>query len=209
MVSEVGQAGIIGLLNSGNSGGSGNAVLDAFGDGGGTAGNLDEVISAVTSLASAGETKSSTARVGTSGGRVTGSANVTDLLSGVGASGSTSIGRKGSISIALESAGVSGKAKSAAYRSHEEISSVINLHNAAIEYCFKRETKLNPNLRGEILVQLVIDFTGRVKSVGILESSFQNSALESCITSRIRSWRFKPISRQEGDVTVRQKYIFN
>ncbi len=36
----------------------------------------------------------------------------------------------------------------------------------------------------------------------------RNKKVESCIIGRIRGWRFKPIDKAEGDVTVRQKYIF-
>jgi TonB family protein len=142
------------------------------------------------------------------GGRVTGSADVNELLSGVGSAGSANIGRKGSISMALETARVSGTGSKAANRSGDELSRVINSHNDAIEYCYKREAKLNPNLKGDILVEFIVGFNGRVKSVRITQSSLRNKKVESCISGRIRGWRFKPIDRKEGDVTVRQKYIF-
>jgi TonB family protein len=86
---------------------------------------------------------------------------------------------------------------------------VINSHNDAVEYCFKRESKLNPNLKGDILVEFTISYNGRVVGAKILNSSLRNKSVESCITSRIRGWRFKPIDKKEGDVRVRQKYIFS
>ncbi len=51
-------------------------------------------------------------------------------------------------------------------------------------------------------MELIIGFNGMVKRVQIFDSSFHNSILESCMASRIRAWRFKPILRREGDVTV-------
>ena len=139
---------------------------------------------------------------------MTGSANVNELLSGVGSAGSANIGRKGSISMALDAARVSGKGSKTANRSSEELSRVINSHNDAVEYCYKREAKLNPNLKGDIIVEFVVGYNGRVKNVRITKSSLRNKKVESCMTGRIRGWRFKPIDKREGDVTVRQKYIF-
>ncbi len=209
MVKEAGQAGVIGLLNSGSNAGSGRAVQELLKNSGTAAGNLEDVIADVTGLATAAETGGRTARVGPGRDRVIGSADVSVLLSDVGATGSTSIGRKGSIALTLGSARIQGRAQNAAQRSYSEISKVINMHNAAIEYCFKREAKLNPNQKGEMLIELVITHSGHVKTVRVIKSSFPNSGIDNCVTSRIRSWRFKPVSPQQGEVTVRQKYIFN
>ena len=85
---------------------------------------------------------------------------------------------------------------------------MINSHNDAIEYCYKKEAKLNPNLKGDVLVEFTIQFNGRVRSVRVIQSSLRSKKVESCISGRIRGWRFKPIDRSEGDVKVRQKYIF-
>jgi len=209
MENEVGQAGILGVLSTGNSSGSGSSVVDAFISEGTGSGNLEEIISEVSGLAVAEGNEKQTRLGNRTGGRVTTTASVNELLSGIGPAGSTSIGRKGSISVALETARVSGTGSKAVYRSSDEISRVINMHSTAIEYCYKRESKLNPNLRGNILVEFVIGINGIVKAVRILKSTIANRSMEDCITGRIRGWRFKPISQNEGDVIVKQKYIFN
>jgi len=108
----------------------------------------------------------------------------------------------------LDAARVTGTGTKAANRSGEEISRTINTHNDAIEYCYKREAKLNPNLKGDIQLEFVIGYDGRVNAARVTQSTLQNKSVESCIISRARGWRFKPISQAEGDVTVRQKYIF-
>jgi TonB family protein len=139
---------------------------------------------------------------------VTGSADVNDLLSGVGGVASANIGRKGSIKMALDAARVTGTGSKAANRGGDELSRVINSHNDAVEYCYKREAKLNPNLKGDLTIEFTIAYNGRVKDVRVVSSSLRNKKVESCVTSRVRGWRFKPIDRAEGDVKVRQKYIF-
>jgi TonB family protein len=211
MESQIAGTGVLGVLSAGGGSGSGDAVADVLGDAGGSGlgvGNLEDVLSGVGGLATATSSGQRT-RVGSvGGGRATGSADVGELLSGIGSSGSASVGRKGTIQMTLDAARVTGTGTKAANRSGEEISRTINTHNDAIEYCYKREAKLNPNLKGDILVEFIIGYDGRVGTARVTQSSLQNKSVESCIISRVRGWRFKPIGQAEGDVTVRQKYIF-
>jgi TonB family protein len=208
MEQQVSGTGVLGLLSAGGGGGTGDAVADVLGSAGAGAGDLDAVLAGVGGLATATSGGQRTRLGSRGGGRTTGSADVNELLSGMGGTGSANIGRKGSIQMALDAARVSGKGSKAANRGSDEISRVINSHNDAVEYCFKRESKLNPNLKGDILVEFTISSNGRVVESKILSSSLRNKQVESCITGRIRGWRFKPIDASEGDVRVRQKYIF-
>ncbi len=208
MEQQIAGTGVLGLLSAAGGGGSGDAVVDVLGDAGAGSGDLNEVLSGVGGLATA-TASGQRSRLGSrGGGRVGGSADVNELLSGIGSAGSANIGRKGSINMALDAASVSGKGSKAANRSGEELSRVINSHNDAIEYCYKKEAKLNPNLKGDIQVEFTVGFNGRVKAVRIVRSSLRNKNVENCISSRTRGWRFAPIDQKEGDVTVRQKYIF-
>ncbi len=208
MQQEVAGTGVLGVLSAGGGGGSGDAVADVLGEAGGGLGDLNAVLSGVGGLATASSGGQRTRLGSRGGGRVTGSADVGELLSGVGTAGSANIGRKGSIQMALDAARVSGAGTKSANRSSDELSRIINSHNDAIEYCYKRESKLDPNLKGDVMVEFVIAYNGRVTNVRVTDSSLRNKQVESCIIGRIRGWRFKPISKAEGDVTVRQKYIF-
>jgi TonB family protein len=208
MEQQISGTGVLGLLSASGGGGTGDAVVDVLGEAGTGAGDLGEVLSGVGGLATASASGQRSRLGSRGGGRVSGSADVNELLSGIGSAGSANIGRQGSISMALDAAAVSGKGSKAANRSGEELSRVINSHNDAIEYCFKKESKLNPNLKGDIQVEFTVGFDGRVKGVRVVRSSLRNKNVENCISSRIRGWRFKPIDRSEGDVAVRQKYIF-
>jgi len=208
MEQQIAGTGVLGLLSASGGGGTGDAVVDVLGEAGTGTGDLGEVLSGVGGLATA-QSSGQRSRLGSrGGGRVSGSADVNELLSGIGSAGSANIGRQGSISMALDAAAVSGTGSKAANRSSEELSRVINSHNDAIEYCFKKESKLNPNLKGDIQVEFTVGFDGRVKGVRVVRSSLRNKNVENCISQRIRGWRFKPIDRTEGDVAVRQKYIF-
>ena len=91
----------------------------------------------------------------------------------------------------------------------EEIALVITSHNDAIEHCYRLESIINPNLKGEILVAFTISHSGRVKELRIVKSSLRNKKVENCIFRRIKGWRFQPLDIKEGDITVTQKYLFN
>ncbi len=210
MEQAVAGVGVLGVLSAGGSGGSGSAVVDVLGDvSAGGAGNLENVLSNVGGLATASSAGARTRLGSRGGGRKTGSADISDLMTGVAVGGSKSIGRQGGINLSLDDARVSGKGSRSANRSGDAISTVINSHNDAIEHCYKREAKLNPNLKGDVQIEFIISWNGRVKNSRILRSSLRNKNVENCIKNRIRSWRFKPIDKREGDVTVRQKYIFS
>jgi TonB family protein len=208
MEAQIAGSGILGVLSAGGIGGSGDAVIDVLGSAGGGVGDLDAVLSSVGGLATA-SSAGQRSRLGSRGsGRATGSADVTDLIQGVGSVGSASIGRKGSIRLAIGDATVSGRGSKAANRASDEILRVINSHTDAINYCYKREAKLNPNLKGTVTVEFVINFNGRVGNVRIISNSTNNKKFESCIINKIRLWRFKEIDRREGNVTTRTKFIF-
>jgi len=205
---QIAGTGVLGLLSAAGGGGSGDAVVDVLGDAGAGTGDLGDVLSGVGGLATA-TSSGQRSRLGSrGGGRVDGSADVNELLSGIGGTGSANIGRKGSIKMALDDASVSGKGSKAANRGSEELSRVINSHNDAIEYCYKKESKLNPNLKGDVQIEFTIGYNGRVKAVRIVRSTMRNKNVENCISSRIKGWRFKQIDKREDDVKVRQKYIF-
>jgi hypothetical protein len=208
MEQAVAGTGILGVLSAGGGGGSGDAVVDVLGGAAGGTGDLDAVLSGVGGLATATSGSQRTRLGSRGGGRASGSADINDLIGGIGAVGSKSIGRSGSIKMALESARVSGTGTKAANRSSEEISRVINSHNDAVEFCYKRESRINPNLKGDLIIEFVIGWNGRIVKSKIVSSSINNRKIENCVKGRIRSWRFKPIGKTEGNVTVRQKYIF-
>jgi len=208
MEQSVAGTGILGVLSAGGGGGSGDAVVDVLGGAAGGTGDLDAVLAGVGGLATASGSGQRTRLGSRGGGRATGSADINDLIGGIGAVGSKSIGRQGSIKMALEGARVSGTGSKAANRSSEEISREINNHNDAVEHCYKRESRLNPGLKGDLVVEFVIGWNGRVVSVEVVQSSLKNKNVENCVKDRIKSWRFKPIDKNEGNVTVKQKYIF-
>lgn len=93
-------------------------------------------------------------------------------------------------------------------RSIKEIEDVITSHDESISYCYKKELRLNPNLKGQVQIEFVIRYNGKVDSINVINSTLGNKKVESCIQRRVRSWRFKPINDNSGNVRVKQLYVF-
>ena len=166
----------------------------------------DSILSGLDSLSTAPSTqkRKRTVRRGTGGG--SGSASIDDLIEGVGYPSRQEDSFPGPWYIGIL---VSIKGDTTITgRNQAELSRVIKSHNGAVEYCYKRQRRLNPNLKGEVSIEFVIGFRGLVGSVRITNSTINSEKVERCIVSRIQRFRFKLINKKAGDITVRYKYIF-
>ncbi len=212
MEQSIAGQGVFAELAASGGGGSGAAVADVLGDQeAGGFGNLDQVLSGVSGLQTA-TSSSRRSQLGARkmGGGVSGTAGIDDLIEGgVGQTGSKSIARRGNFSIKMGKGSVSGRASKSTSRSTEAIGRVVTQHQDAIENCYRKEARLNPNLKGSIRLQFTIQPNGRVSRVRIVQSTLKNRKVESCVKRRVNSWRFQPINPKEGSVTFRQKFIFS
>jgi TonB family protein len=75
-----------------------------------------------------------------------------------------------------------------------------------IRNCYEREVKSSPGLAGTVAVKLTIAPTGAVSFSEVARSTVDNTALELCVATRIRSWTFP---RPSGDGPVTVTYPFN
>ena len=106
-------------------------------------------------------------------------------------------------------ADVVGRGRRSIYRSPEAIQEVLLAHVPAIRYCYERELKRDPDLKGKVSVRITVGPDGTVKNATIVSSTLNNERVERCILARIRLWKdFKPIDPSEGDVMFRQVYAF-
>ncbi len=79
----------------------------------------------------------------------------------------------------------------------DAIKSVLRSKSGQVKYCYEQRLKENPNISGRIAVEVSIA-AGRVTSAVVVENTTGDSALESCVTRKIRSWRFA--EEAEGDI---------
>jgi outer membrane biosynthesis protein TonB len=76
------------------------------------------------------------------------------------------------------------------------ITSFIRMRIGSVKQCYEKELKLNPSLKGKIVVRFMIMPTGRVSEVGIDSTTMKNADVEACIVSRVKAWSF-PVKPEE------------
>ncbi|MBN2030139.1 AgmX/PglI C-terminal domain-containing protein [bacterium] len=221
---EVSNKGLLGLLTGSGTAVEGEAVSSLFSGPGGGVGvgdDLDQVLASASGLktqgasglGSGGGGGGSGGDGGGGGGEIRGGrsgdqATIDDLVSDLGTVSSQSLTRRGEIQVEAP-AEVEGEGRRSAYRSLEAISEVMYSHLSAITYCYERELRKIPDLKGKISIRITVSPNGSVKSADIVSSTMNNESAERCILARIRLWDdFPPIDDSEGDVTFIQPYIF-
>jgi len=219
--SEVSSKGILGILSATGSAASGDEVLDILGDveqdGGG---NLDEVLNQLDGIKVADSESdrggSGGAGTGGRGGRSAkgtratgGGGGIDDLISERGTAKSTNVARKGAIVVSNISEVENSDGIKSESRDPDAVSAIVNAHNAAIQYCYQRELKRNPDLKGKLVIRFTIAPDGKVSDVTLVSSTLNNESVERCVLSRVKRWdNFGSIDPSKGDATFRQIYTF-
>lgn len=217
MTREVSNKGLLRMLTGTGSAAQGSAVSDLLastGRGQGNSGaNLDALLSSAGGLKTSGTSGlSGNGSGGTGGaargGRSGGKAGIDDLVSDLGGAQSQSLERKGELAVETP-ADVVGRGQASVNRSPQEIQRVIMGHLSAVQYCYERELKRSPDLKGKVTVRITVNADGHVSEVTIVNSTLNNERVERCILARIGLWKdFKPIDPSDGDVTFRQSFTF-
>jgi TonB family protein len=92
--------------------------------------------------------------------------------------------------------------------SKETIRVYIHQHREQIKYCYSRELARNQNIQGKVEVRFAINTKGFVTEANVARTTLENSAVESCITQKILTWKF-PQLKGGGTVTVHYPFIFS
>ncbi len=199
VVKKVSGKGLLKIL--GSSGEGGGAFADVLG--GSTGGG--EIAEA---LAGAGGVGVATAEaIGASGpkGGGTGSvAGIGDL--GTSGGGKVDLGAKKEVQ-------VKGRVRDAAPEvessdvDRDALARYVKARLKAIQNCYERELKRNPQLKGRVMVRFSIKPNGRTSDIEIEENTLGNDAVGSCIRAVIRGWvfPFKP----EDEVPVAYPFVFS
>jgi hypothetical protein len=90
--------------------------------------------------------------------------------------------------------------------SKTQIRGVIQLHMGEVRACYEQALRVWPKLFGRVDTRFVITADGQVALVEATASSVNQPALECCITSAVKRWRFdRPVDG--GIVVVRYPFI--
>lgn len=187
----------------------GGAASDVFGPGGlGT--GINNALGGVTGGAGVGDAQG-VGGLGSRGSGVGGGGNGLGLGGlgtkgggrGRGGYGSIDLGGKGKDSTRV----IPGKTTVVGGLDKDVIMKVIKRHQNEIKFCYEQELQKDASLAGKVAVAWTIDPTGGVSEANVSESSIGNTNVESCITQRIRRWKF-PEPAGGGVVNVTFPWIF-
>jgi len=70
------------------------------------------------------------------------------------------------------------------------VTRVLRRRAGAFRACYERRRKVNPNLKGKVVIRFKIGTAGRIASIKVTGNSTGDSGVASCITGKVRSWRF-------------------
>lgn len=205
----VSSKGVLALLTSSSTVAGGNEVADILTGKNHTQKDLDKAISGLSGIRTGGNGATKAANV--KGGRAQGGGGIDDLVSGLSDSeDSGAFERTGDLVSVGESALVGGgDGTGIVGRNQDDVQGVILQHNNSVQYCYQRELKRNPNLKGKLVVRFSVTPQGTVKNVEVISSTLNNRKVERCVSNRIRRWNdFGSIDSSYGDTTVRQAYAF-
>ncbi len=218
------RAGILGLLTSNSGEASGSAAEDVLG-GNAPVADIDQALANAGGLrrGSSGELSKTMGPGGdvagsgvgngreVRGGRATNAGGIDALVQGLGEGRAQGVQRSGGLEVGSEEPlieeGEDGKATGT--RDRDAVAAIVAKHTSAIQFCYQRELKRSPNLKGKVVVRFVITPQGTVESVAVLASTLGNPAVENCIAERIKRWDdFGAIDPAKGNTTFRQVYTF-
>ena len=89
----------------------------------------------------------------------------------------------------------------------EAVAKVINSHLHEVSSCYERALLKTPGLAGKIVLEWQITVTGSVGYAKTKSSSMQSAAVESCILTVLKTWRF-PAAKGAG-VVITYPFMFN
>jgi len=219
------RAGILGLLASNSNEATGRAAEDVLSGNNTPMSNLDEALAnaGAARRGAVGELDKKTGPGGdidgkgtgeaqVRGGRSTNAGGIDAMVQGLGEGKSQGVQRSGVLEVGMnepliEEPSEDGKATGS--RDRDAVAAVVARHTSSIQFCYQREIKRNPNLRGKLVVRFVITPQGTIESVAVIASTLNNPTIESCIVERIKRWDdFGAIDPSKGNTTFRQVYTF-
>ena len=209
---QASSAGVLALLTGAGNTSSGDGAEDVLNDVGNLNQDLDAKLSQVGGLKTHGKPgRGSGSGRGRAvrGGRATSLASIDDLVSGLSEAEAASLKRSGNLILSSAAPVDGGPGAKAGSRDPDAVSAVVNKHNSAIQYCYQRALRRNPDLKGKLVVRFTITPEGRVKNVEVVSSTLTDKSVIDCVVSRIRRWSdFGVIDPSKGDATFRQVYAF-
>ena len=89
----------------------------------------------------------------------------------------------------------------------EAVAKVINSHLAEVSACYERALLREPGLAGKIVLEWNISTSGTVTTAKTKSSTMKSSAVEACILTSLKTWKFPPA--KGAGVVISYPFLFN
>jgi hypothetical protein len=191
------------LLTVLGSAGGGGALADVFSKGAFSA-DINDALKGGVKIADSGD---STQHKGAAAGEdgVVGIGDIGNAAGGGSGGGRGNLGEKKHIApqIQVDDGDVDVESSSV---DKDALNKFVKFRLRSVQSCYEKELRLNPTLKGKIVVRFTVTTQGRVGEASIDSDSMHAENVSSCIVRLIKTWifPFKP----EEDVPVSFPFVF-
>jgi TonB family protein len=82
---------------------------------------------------------------------------------------------------------------------------IVRAHINEVRYCYNQGLARDPNLKGRVSIEFVIDAKGKITSANVQESTMSDATVAACIAKQMMKWTFP---KPEGGGIVKVVYPF-
>jgi len=94
-------------------------------------------------------------------------------------------------------------------RTSSEVQEVLASKASAVTFIYNKHLRSDPMLSGTVLIEMIIEPSGRVSNVSILDSTTFNPAFDLELASAVETWRFGAVDEDEGPLPVTYPFNFS
>jgi outer membrane biosynthesis protein TonB len=87
------------------------------------------------------------------------------------------------------------------------IAAIVREHLGQIKHCYERQLLVDASIFGKVIANWTINGDGIVDATNVKKSTMGNVAVENCVLSKIKTWKF-PKPRGGGKVIVSYPFLF-
>jgi TonB family protein len=136
---------------------------------------------------------------------VSAKADINNMIENLGKAQDVVVKKLGSINVSKPQ--VTGTAQASANRDEESITSIVRSNLPRLQAIYNRSLKMNPDLKGKIIIKFTIVPDGSVSDVEMVSSTFGDADFENSMLLRVRQWKF-PAIKEEKNLTVTYPFVF-
>lgn len=94
-------------------------------------------------------------------------------------------------------------------RTSSEVREVLSSKESAVTFIYNKYLRSDPLLSGTVVIEMIIEPSGRVSDVTVLESNTMNPAFDMELASTVGTWRFGAVDEDEGPLPVTYPFSFS